>query len=304
MDGNYSPGERAALRAAWFERGADAVQRVWPEAPRCYVCPLCMRGFARAAIDHRVLTLEHVPAQKLGGSPLVLTCIGCNNRAGGKYDGHAVNREHLFDFDAATMRGPVRMTVELGGVAMTAKVVASGKSVALVGPGRTDHATVDKLKVSFHDNPSIRITFPAFRQREALLSWWRAGYLAAFACFGYRYIIRRDVKTIRGQLLEENIESLRVFSTTLPGNDPGMRRVLVIRRPVRALLVQMGRHGVILPWITSSPHLYQRIARRGGKAAQFIANKSRPWPVEPEFAMDLVSAFAATGPSPNLFPIR
>jgi len=287
MDANYPPGERAALRAAWFERAADALQRVLPKAPRCYVCPLCIRGFARAAIDHRVLTLEDVPPKALGGSPLVLTCQECNTRHGGTLDSQVAGMENLFNFHGGTMPDPIRMELQFGGVPITAKVAATGHGIIAIS-GRRGTPPVQVLKAAFEQQQDIRFTFPPFKYRPALLSVWRAGYLAAFAWLGYRYILRPDVQAARRRLLDENDETLRVFTVTTPDDYPSTRRILVIKKPTsqRSLVIQIGRHSAILPWINSRPDLYDLLARHGGRKAAMVSDMWRPWPTEPEFAMD------------------
>ena len=85
-------------RKRWFDLGADALERLRPERPRSYACPLCGSLFPPEALDRDALSVEHVPPQALGGRPLVLLCRQCNNRTGARIDAHAVEQAQLLDF--------------------------------------------------------------------------------------------------------------------------------------------------------------------------------------------------------------
>ncbi len=236
-----------------------------------------------------MLTLEDVPPQALGGSPLVLTCQKCNTGHGGTLDSQLASMENLFNFHGGTMPEPIRMEVQVGGVAMPAKVSACGGGIMAVS-GRGGTPPLEVLKTSFDQQQSIRFTFPPFKYRPALLSVWRAGYLTAFAWLGYRYILRRDVQTVRRRLLDQNDETLSVFTMTAAEDSPGTRRIVVIKKPAsqRSLIIQIGRHSAILPWVNSRPDLYDLLDQLGGRKAGMVSDMWRPWPTEPEFAMDFV----------------
>lgn len=90
----------------WFDRGADSFARLAPKAPaRIYVCPLCGNGYSREAIAEKVITIEHVPPEALGGKPLCLTCRDCNNNAGRGVDAHMHRRETVWAMMRGTMTG-------------------------------------------------------------------------------------------------------------------------------------------------------------------------------------------------------
>src|SRR5215203_2085112 len=91
-------------RAWWFERGADAVARLWPELPRCYRCPLCGRRFFRAALDEDLLTIEHAPPEALGGTGIALTCRDCNSTSGHKLDAEMLAAENVPNFIQGRMQ--------------------------------------------------------------------------------------------------------------------------------------------------------------------------------------------------------
>ncbi|MBI2907926.1 MAG: hypothetical protein HYX92_09750 [Chloroflexi bacterium] len=117
----------ARRSTAWFERGADAVARLWPSLPRCYICPLCMRGFLPAALDENVLTLEHVPPQALGGKRILLTCCECNNRAGRELDCEMQALDDILGFARGGMKRAVSAQLTMGEHTLNIEVVAAGE---------------------------------------------------------------------------------------------------------------------------------------------------------------------------------
>lgn len=58
----------------------------FPDLENPYICPLCRRGFPRAAIDEKTLTFEDAPPKSYGGKPVALTCRDCNNSLGNYLD--------------------------------------------------------------------------------------------------------------------------------------------------------------------------------------------------------------------------
>ena len=82
-------------KKSWFDLGARALQRLFPDAPVHYMCPLCLTSYYEDDLSQ--LTFEHVPPRSVGGQRLVLTCRVCNEQASGKdgIDTHAKRRENV-----------------------------------------------------------------------------------------------------------------------------------------------------------------------------------------------------------------
>jgi hypothetical protein len=61
--------------------------------------------------------------------------------------------------------------------------------------------------------PSIEFTMPKLKrsQHRAKVSYLRAGYLAAFAVFGYAAITSQSFDPVRQQIREPDVEHLRFF---------------------------------------------------------------------------------------------
>jgi hypothetical protein len=180
--------------------------------------------------------------------------------------------------------------MRIGGIATKVRVSASGGGVFAVGSNRAPNAGFEALQRASRADPTITIEFPPYKERNAQISWWKSGYLAAFAAYGYRYALLEEVQTARKRLLVEDDQSFSVFSVTMVDEPPSVRRLLIVHSPpeLASLIVQMGRHGVVLPpWWVSRPGLYERIAGRGGDKAEF-RGKEAPWPSGPDFALDFL----------------
>lgn len=270
--------------------------------PRCYICPLCLRGFLPKALEADLLTVEHVPPKRLGGRRLVLTCRRCNSSAGAHLDHEMMKRELIFDFHYGTMDRPAPARLTMADQSINVEVQATEESVRVVGlPDSNDPqaqgellAELDRLVEagSWQDSRFDLTFYRGFRHRPALVGWLRAGYLAAFAALGYRYIMRASLDVVRQQLVNPQDEVLRVFSVTIPGRiSKEERRILLVQRPtwLNSVAVQIGRHIVFLPSLEDTPIPFESLAQKAGQQArERIAGKLIPWPTRPEHALDFL----------------
>src|SRR5262249_44699794 len=112
----YGNPDTSMKSTAWFDRGADALERVVTGFPRGYVCPLCLRHFPPDQIDE--LTVDHVPAEQLGGTRMVLTCDTCNHGSGSFVQGEMKRRDNFHDAFTGPLDKPhpVIMTLSTGAV--------------------------------------------------------------------------------------------------------------------------------------------------------------------------------------------
>jgi len=76
-------------RSRWFDEGSSTLRLILeaqgrghklPPTGSYYACPCCLVAYPRAAVTDKVLTIEDVPPKVLGGRPMLLTCVECNNR--------------------------------------------------------------------------------------------------------------------------------------------------------------------------------------------------------------------------------
>lgn len=196
------------MKRRWFDKGVHALQRCLSEPVPGYVCPLCLRVFPEDRLGD--LTKEHVPPRALGGRALVLTCTTCNSTAGGKngVDTHARREQHVWDFalgTAETFR-PVHLSV--ADVTVRAEVYSHGGVLIVGRPANNDPRLTDRLSSELealtapNSRPRLTVTLSrdAYSRSCAAVSWLRTAYLVAFAQFGYRYILQRNMEPVREQI--------------------------------------------------------------------------------------------------------
>lgn len=174
----------------WFSRGVSALVSVLPSASgKGYCCPLCLR--ASTSLD--AFTGEDVPPRHQAGRPLVLTCKECNDRGGSELDWHWANAAAIDGFLRGEMSQPLRARFSHEGaeVAIDASRV-EGVLQFYVVPSASNPSHVLALQASAKDigpNTTFKLRLPEQRYSEQCvqLSVLRAGYLAAFAVYGYRF---------------------------------------------------------------------------------------------------------------------
>ena len=296
---------RDQKRSEWFKLGARAVQRLWPEAPWSYVCPLCwpVKGFLPSALQDKYLTLEHAPPKAFGGKEVALTCRNCNNRAGAMLESEMISRNDVLDLALGTMKRQLPGTMEFAGLKQNVLFQSAGGSLFIVG-SREHNAPENQQSIErewaqksqLEASDDLRFTVAlakSYKQKEALIGWLRAAYLVAFAALGYRYIFNPIVTVVRQQLANPSANILRFFSTTSPSALQRNRLLMIIEEPpvLQSLIVQMGRTFVFLPWGEPGEQLYARLEDEAGKNLRLdaqVRGKIIPWPHKPELALDFV----------------
>lgn len=280
-----------------FRRAVEAFRALeLPLAP-LYVCPLCIRGITEDCIGE--LTREHVPPASLGGKRLVLTCRECNHRAGGKegVDTHARHGEDQLDLVTRNLRGTRRARFAVGATSMNVQIRTEEDQIEIVGmpgpPGEADSFMAAFLHVAKQpatERPALSITFARrYTRGRQEVSWLRAGYLAAFAVFGYRYILRELLQPVRQQIENPDLELIDDFHMWHPAKEPGTRSILLVTQPawVQGIAVLMSRHLIFLPLFDHDVGFYKRMSRFGeGTGKKVITGLPVPWPRTPRFELD------------------
>lgn len=289
--------ERTTKRS-WFNKGVEALQRTAPNAPPCYGCPLCLRGFPEQQID--LLTREHVPPESQGGQRLILTCKGCNGRAGGKsgIDTHARRAEHVLDFALGTMETPRPAAFSVGSLKQRVEVCRSSGGLLILGlPGnnppeatRQIQQVMERMMSGQGHSFRISLSKETYSEPRERVSWLRAAYLAAFAAMGYRYILRNILNPVRQQILDSDNKIIEHFRLVDPAASPYRRLIILVSEPdwVRGLAVAMGRHTVLLPFYDDDTNFYGRLraAATAGSTAELGGKQQLTWPRGPVFALD------------------
>lgn len=283
--------------SSWFRLGARALAAFGPYDGDSYACPLCLEIFPRDRLNE--LSVEHVPPLSVGGKPLVLTCKRCNNDAGYKVDSHEA---HLHDasrfFSGKSGFRPAQLSV--GDATVNVQANLGCGYVAWVDSARNSpstlkefHAAIESLAQS-RETPKISW---AYRPRAPVkefrvnLSRLRAAYLAAFALFGYTFIIREVFSRLRYQLQNPEEELLtHVGYSTCDSEGPGQRFYIVREPPwLRSLASRSGRWITFLPLLDDVPCIYQALKNNAAVSDSLGVHSalSFSWPSEPQFLFDL-----------------
>lgn len=288
-----------ALRSYLFEAGVRAAQWAGIRADEFYYCPLCGRGFPRAALDtdapqDRRLTEEHVPPKSQGGRPLVLTCWDCNNTAGYTVDAALADREEQHRFvDAGALQqdsysGPGRIRVEGVEVNVDMELGPFGGLFRVVG-ARNPPEKYEKVQEVWEEQvgaepPRIRVspTRP-FHKRKAAIGDLKSAYLVAFASLGYLWSALPAVKRVREQIRNpgEEILDADVFWHWMGwGEDSDVRWIATASDPIHLIHVRLGRSTVLLPGWSGPEAFYKRAADYfGGENSTEVQLLMVPWPL-------------------------
>ncbi len=204
-----SPAAKAKRRSAWFDLGVRALTNLGINTGGRYACPLCLDLFERGAIEAVELTDEDVPPKALGGRPTILTCKSCNNGGGTTLDAHAQREDALFRLMAGVpSRRSVLIHLAAGDHAVPLKAHIDGKGVMqMVGNPNAAHPDANSAVWQALDAAAeggevdIRmLATNVFEPVAANISFLRSAYLASFAIYGYRFILRPSMERVRLQI--------------------------------------------------------------------------------------------------------
>lgn len=286
-----------------FERGCAALQPLLKDPKDIYVCPLCIRGFSRQAVEHRVLTWEHVPPGSIGGKRIILTCSQCNSGGGAALDAAAHRRaQHNQFFEALALRTSDfegHLKLHMSDEELNTRVIIRGTEVTIeILGGHNDPAAIHRVLESLEkhveegtwkDTEFKLSTIYGFKQRRSQLSDLRTAYLATFAMFGYRYIFRPELKQVRDQLHHPEQELLpKTFQTYLGWNTGRERSIWIIRDPVPLLYVQIDRSAIVLPSFEVPGEPWTKLTENLSNENQVtLRGQPEGWPIGPRFKLDL-----------------
>ncbi len=304
--------KRSRAANQWFGRGSDAFRCFGLDLPPYYVCPLCLHGFLPE--EAHALTREHVPPLAVGGSKLVLTCWRCNNHASGKQgvDTHASVAEKVRRFGEGTLGEAVRARLSIESLHINVNVQTENGEISITGlpnhnpPGMTDglQRVLDEYMATGCKDVPLSLFFPDFdcSEPKQQSSWLRAGYLAAFASFGYRFIFRPLFDPIRAQIRDPDRSLFSFFHFVRKESLVPSRFLMVVQDPewIKGILVQMGRHYVLLPMSDGDHNFYARLEKGALQSPKLnLSGKLFPWPASPEYRLDCQPT-RQTSPAANL----
>ena len=189
---------------------ADLLQ-IWPNAKRGFVCPVCLRFFARTENLTKSVSIEHVVPYALGGRVTTLTCRRCNNTAGTQLDRHLVQRVRI-----EGRSKPILADAEFRGTKFRGEVhlpESASDSFRIFGfPKQSDPREINRfvslLDEGMWDGQELKLRleggYVPVRSAVALL---RSAYLLMFRLFGYRYVCDRSAAVIRESISQPTVET-------------------------------------------------------------------------------------------------
>jgi hypothetical protein len=289
-------------REAIYHRGVAALSRTLINPPDGYACPTCLGVFSFAAIEARVLTIEHAPPESIGGDPVCLTCSTCNHGAGHQLDHHMTAFQRLVDFaNRRDVEMRAIMTVP-GGVQQRGRIGMRDGAVYFLGvpkadrPGVPNEVTAALESLAALGEGAIGATFRttfdvAIDERRLAIGWMRAAYLIAFAALGYRYILQLALDRVRRQILDPNADEF-IAPIAIDLDAPDDRRVLFLTENSEGfggLLVCFGKRRVWLPHLDDNDY-HDRVAqlRHVNAGEDEIAGVFYRWPGVARFDWDFI----------------
>jgi hypothetical protein len=242
--------------------------QITPEIDNSYMCPICYRIFIReSASTPDILTLDHIPSKKLGGSlgDAVLLCKRCNNDAGKLFDSHLKRILDVGDFAARIPGSSLEGWYTLAeGTKLTATMVfADDGGLQILGhPERSDPKQIALEKVyisSLPPNGELGWEFGGTigNAHFADVGLLRYAYLMLFRMFGYGAIFYQAMMRTCDQIRNptEQILPRSWILTGLPMPDDALG-ISIVTEPeeARAFLVVLDlvtkrrtRHAIVLP---------------------------------------------------------
>lgn len=285
---------RQLRRADWFRRGAAAASRVVLAAPpNAYLCPLCLNYYTYEQLTTGVVTDEHVPPKAVGGKSLVLTCQSCNGLASGMLDEFVADDEKQRTFGTPHSRGALPGSVSVAGVRNAGSIAYDGETFVIFGdPGQNNPETVaahTELLDRMGPGSSLTLTFRMRRKpRRTRIGWMRSAYLAAFAVYGYRYVLQPAFDPLRAAFRDPDgapFEPVILQGQDVGALDPFIALMVEPAWLHRSPVVFLGPRVILLPppsaptdWFAA---LSERLITAFPLEARFGSVLNSDFPLEP-----------------------
>ena len=289
-------------RLRWFDEGAAALKRTFPDAPRgIYVCPLCLGTFERDAVAANKLTDEHVPPFAIERRrPRLLSCRECNNASSSRHDAHLVKANLMNTWGSPGTAGPLPDSVmRVNGVVLRGEMSDDGTNRTFkVIPKQNNPNDFLRLVESLIEmgNGSVNgVDFSAVArhdQEAAAMSIVRAAYLAAFVTFGYKYILRDVLDPYRSMIANDDRSIIPLMrSQSVPVTARMVWPFIEAPPALRgAVGVVVGRDIVVLPGHDRVVDVLKAIAAMtplGEQQSMVVGLHYARWPDEPLYLDDV-----------------
>lgn len=274
-----------------FEAGKKALANVLDPPLDSYICPLCLELFAST----EELTLEHVPPKSLGGKSLCLTCAPCNSIAGHGIESHLHRQQRFSNFLREGGRQE-RATLFFGDLSLNVHADRNNNSIELIVPRDRNRpvdvkVSAEKIKSHFETGAEFKLSKRSkFDNRAVDAAYLKAAYLAAFAKFGYRWILSEHIDPVRNQIREPHETHAALFRIFLKESQTMPERILLLaEKPNVCLFIKIGTTAILLPWIHGTgAGVFEWLAeqRRQDTSLDFKFSMAWEWPTSMEMILD------------------
>jgi hypothetical protein len=293
------------VKTLFFEKGVSAINLLTGKDEEFYHCPICRNPFPQMALDNKDLTLEHIPPKAQGGKGIALTCSRCNKTAGHSIDSAVFSRNELKKGIESLLtrnqeyKGRVQLNFgEENLKTVNANLSVKDSEVKFFVIGESNHPQTSErikkfiTKVNQGDHlhlPTIKVTH---KQKYNLwlskVGDLRTAFLICFAFFGYRYVFDKRLEPVRNQIINYKEELIEGFWSQSDGNSVSNTNLYIIDKPFPALLVQLGKISILLPWLESFENFYEFVIQEKYLTdGQILFTGVRlPWPQTLELNLD------------------
>ena len=263
-------------RARLFDRYASNFTLYRPQYQNVFICPLCLNGFDRLALDNDLLTVEHCVPESVGGSILTLTCKKCNNEDGTRVDSHLSERLRSDDFAEGVGQGPYDSDISIEGNRMKSNVIFGRDQGHAIDIQIVQRATDLRGKVrrpalkelsSGREGIQGSMSFAfKFSHHVARVAMMRAAYLTMFRYYGYSYIFYKELALVRTQIRnpkEAIIPQEAVLQLPVGPCRPNIP--VIVTSPVRLPKLSRADQGRVDPPLTHFRSIPPRVRGRRGR---------------------------------------
>jgi len=265
--------------------------KLQPDLTDVFLCPICFerRAYLREAIYEDLLSLEHIPPEKLGGQVRTLTCKECNNRAGTELDRHFILEQNFKEFAMGVPGSSYDAKYSFNdSPKIDATIVRPNPETwQIVGdPKRTNPRSLEEVSeiirnVLQTEGLNVTLSFRLYKKGRPEIAHLRTAYLWAFSVYGYCFLFNENSKTICKQINnpdEDILPTLGIFPEVgFPDEALGLN-IIYEPKNLRAYLVVFdivtarntkSRYGVILPHpYPDGLNIYQRLLDRDKTSIQ------------------------------------
>jgi hypothetical protein len=283
-------GESENENRALYDRGVEALSRLLGRQIYSYMCPICLRHFEKLNDLHR----EHVPPESIGGKVLCLTCEKCNCGAGHSIDAQVHKESRSRSFIA--IEGQERPAkINVGDLAVNIDVTRTKDTmkIRVLGDKANSPKTIEGLRSilpgMIQSKSSIRLSDRiSYSRSSADIGYLKSAYLAAFAKFGYSYILRPALDRVRLQIQDPTRVVLKTVRVYVGESDAYEEAFFWVRAPISCLAARIRDSVVCLPLPNGDDLFYETLGemRKGGHALTLQIAGTTEWPDRFELAID------------------